>query len=1003
MRCPVHLALLLILCHCFFDLSASTPSKQLHFRHISVDDGLPSSKVYYLWQDNNKFIWIGTQQGVSKFNGHDFQTFKIQDGLVNNAVWGLTEAPPGYMRFTTHDQIVAGYNGDSIQHFTLAREKGLGQITHFAWLKEDSSLWFAGYEGLFRQKDGEITHFNHTNSPILKKENRCDKIRAIHNSIWIANYNQVLRWNNDTFQVVWKKDKKNGAPSIPQIEKTKNKSFLIHEHKFHTIENDTIVYQGRTKDHFEIRKILYVDGQYWLFSKQAAIRIYDQEMNLEAKVTGFSDKTITDVLQDHESNVWIATLYNGLYMLDQQSRKARVINKNNGLINQHLTFIKGREDSTLCMGSNVSSISFLRNGHIIQNKIPFKKNAINQAVQDAHALPDDAWLIATDFGLYYQPSISSSPIRIQTSNTKQNHVWQNVQRNESKGPLMAIKTICKGTRDKSYLIGNYKGIYELRITSDHGNKKWQIRKLVHGRARAVNTYRDTIWAGSHKGLKQYVADTGGLQLVAEHLTNKKINDLQIASNGNVWVATDGYGVKYYNSAKWQDVSEATNETPQKLHIDDNDFVWVATNNGLKKISQASVKSSERNKIHTYRHFLPTDNVNDIYSFSGHLWVATKKGAIAIDKNVIRNKTKQNITVYIKDVKVQRKSVNLSDKLSIPYHRNSITISYAGLSFKRPDALEYRYKIKPKNKWFYTNDDFIHFSSLEPGEYKFIVEARLKNGSWSQLPATYSFKISPPFYQKPLFLGGASFGGLGIATMLILLRFQQVKRREKQKAYYERKLAEFELRAIENQMNPHFIYNVLNSIQSLILNQRFKDTNAYISRFGKLLRQVLESSKKEMTTLQSEIDLLGNYLELESLRFQGNFSYSIYIDGGIDPLNLQIPPFFIQPFVENSLKHAFHEIDQLAQIHINIYRDDKGLICEVIDNGKGLYNTSTDTKDGLSLTKMSSYGISLIKEKSDILKKTKGLNVEIEFTDLHEDHNHQKGTKVEIRFPYMPFA
>jgi len=241
---------------------------------------------------------------------------------------------------------------------------------------------------------------------------------------------------------------------------------------------------------------------------------------------------------------------------------------------------------------------------------------------------------------------------------------------------------------------------------------------------------------------------------------------------------------------------------------------------------------------------------------------------------------------------------------------------------------YRYSLTKNDdevSYQYTNNTNLQFTNLDPGSYSFEISARNNLDRWSKEPVAYDFTIKPHYSQTLWFK-------ILAALLVFLLGYLIYKYREKQliaKSKQIQDLQESELRtkiaeldALRNQMNPHFIYNSLNSIQNFI----FKDD---------LMRKSLEHSKLENISIEEEIDFLSNYLELESMRFEEKFNYSIKVQN--NKLNdYEIPPLLVQPLIENAVKHGLRNVKNKGEIKILFEESNESIVISVRDNGSG-YN------------------------------------------------------------------
>lgn len=218
--------------------------------------------------------------------------------------------------------------------------------------------------------------------------------------------------------------------------------------------------------------------------------------------------------------------------------------------------------------------------------------------------------------------------------------------------------------------------------------------------------------------------------------------------------------------------------------------------------------------------------------------------------------------------------------------------------------------------------------LAPGHFTFMVRARKNNSAWSE-PSEFSFTIDPPFWITWWF----RLAGIVAASLILVAIFRSQYRRIHKRLALQNQLRQLEMKALKAQMNPHFVYNALNSIQSLVIDNK-QEALDYMVKFSRLLRQVLNHSEQNVVSLEKELEALKLYIELESLRLQYQLNYSLTVDENIVPEKESIPPMILQPFVENALWHGLSDKAGEKKLTVNITCNDEWLFCEIADNGVG---------------------------------------------------------------------
>ena len=290
-----------------------------------------------------------------------------------------------------------------------------------------------------------------------------------------------------------------------------------------------------------------------------------------------------------------------------------------------------------------------------------------------------------------------------------------------------------------------------------------------------------------------------------------------------------------------------------------------------------------------------------------------------------------------------------------------------------------------------NGDFT-IASLKPGDYS--VTAKILDDEISRKDNIVEFSFSIPlrWYERIWLKIAGALLLLFFGWKIIQWRVSAAKRKIQTQADLESEIAQIEFSALQSQMNPHFVFNALNSIQNLVSENRVEEANNYLTKFSSLLRSFLRHSELNMTTLADELELNRNYLDLEKLRFKEEMEYSIHVDGSIDVQDTMIPTVMIQPFLENAIRHGIFHKKGLGVITLTIDEVDDALRIRIADNGIGMKKS----KEINAVSKVShdSRGLKLLERKKELLKVIEGLEVKVDIKDLLQD-NKVDGTEVQL--------
>lgn len=354
-------------------------------------------------------------------------------------------------------------------------------------------------------------------------------------------------------------------------------------------------------------------------------------------------------------------------------------------------------------------------------------------------------------------------------------------------------------------------------------------------------------------------------------------------------------------------------------------------------------------------------------------------------------------IYITGLRIVDQEVPLQPEYALAYDENFLLINYGGVALSNPEMLQYSYKLEGlDNRWRFTNQTSVQYTTLPPGSYRFRVRTMNKEGYWSQQDAVINFDIAHPFWQTWWFIMLMSLLLFFTVGMVLLLSVKRVKRKEQYKVAINKKIAEVELQALRAQMNPHFFFNTLSSIQHYITTNDNDHALKYLSKFAKLMRRIMDNSRKGVISIKEEMAALELYLELESLRFKNKFDFRFEIDRSVDQNYDQIPAMLIQPYVENAILHGIMYKEGKGTITISLSRENE-IICAVIeDDGVGR-ERAKEIKSSKNSTHQSS-GMDITRERLEILNAANNSKLSVNIIDLKDAQGNATGTRVEIFVP-----
>jgi hypothetical protein len=478
-----------------------------------------------------------------------------------------------------------------------------------------------------------------------------------------------------------------------------------------------------------------------------------------------------------------------------------------------------------------------------------------------------------------------------------------------------------------------------------------------------------LWVGTSQGIHQI--DTNGKCLykmtTSEGLTVNSISELEFDQPGNLWIGTHG-GVLGYLNIKTKTYAVFDFNTRLPFHE------YWANFKQNKKTGQFTISVFDEILVINPQKLQHTE---------------------ALQKPIVTD-----IKVFEKEMPFTEK-----DRLNLTYKQNYFTINFSSPDHRDNVALQYAYKLEDyDDNWIYCGRRLsASYTNVPGGNYKFLVKVIDNQGKRQEKTTTFNIYVKPPFWETWWFrlLMFAVFLGIMYWFWQLFRKRQEerklIEEKERKLLEFNKVLAESKLTALRTQMNPHFVFNCLNSIQECIVFEKYKEAQNYLQKFSRLMRLVLQNSDKNLVPLSQEIEMLRLYLELEKLRFTEKFTYEIiYDEEEIDTETIEIPPMLLQPFVENALWHGLlpKKDNRVLTLSFDLLNDDI-LICSIEDNGIGRQKSYQLKKNQTNTKKHISKGIRITQDRLNLISLQYNQHARIEIIDKEDAEGNPTGTKVVI--------
>jgi len=432
---------------------------------------------------------------------------------------------------------------------------------------------------------------------------------------------------------------------------------------------------------------------------------------------------------------------------------------------------------------------------------------------------------------------------------------------------------------------------------------------------------------------------------------------------------------------------STNECQNLVLDPKNQFLWIATPSGLNQIYYQKVNHTMKfNLINRFFKCdgLPSDEVNDVLVSGDSVWVATSKG-LSLISGIKKIPDTFKVPIYINSIKLNDSLISIKNNYDLASNQNNILIDYSAIYFQRRDRLAIYYTLIRNGDTLRkgVKDNAISLVSLESGDYElqilaYDIDYPYIYGSSEKI----LFSIKPPYYQTWWFWGLITICLVLIISSIIYLFYNRKKDKLEfinSKMELEKDLAKFKLEALKAEMNPHFIFNCLNSIKDFILRNESEKSQYYLSRLSQLIRIALYNSKEDFISLQNELEFIDIYVELEQLRFNQGFEFIKDIKNP-DLLNAEIPTMMLQPFIENAIRHGkIGQLDKKGKLSLTVFEENHFIVFQVKDNGIGL--TESEKVKQNSSTEHKSMAMNIIKDRISVYNATYELNMHLKISEL----------------------
>lgn len=959
-----------------------------YVQYKDASSGLSTREVYELMQDSRHYIWALTDYGIHRFNGERFEVFEVDSILSGSIPIDVLEAEDGTIWFYFYNGLLAHYNyaTDTLTAYSkneelanFYREHSLLQtgLNNSLRLTNDNTIVFSLYHSGFIELYSDSFHhhiqdksFFHTvmeykGVPMLlsptgfNQEVAMLKVKFIHED---STSHRFLSQPDDYLS---------GGTNIYRLQGD-DRDFLCLGTTLVSFREDSILTQRLFRRQIIAAKVLPEERLMLSMSGQPLI-IVDQNSleTIDSLVVPFN--YVSSTIVDAEGGQWYSTLHDGVYHVPSPKIKrfSPLRSKNVSA----LYFYKNR----LYYGTSDGEVGYLKDEKLISlngNK------------------PERMELIQRFFEIDNQLCFS----------TKKRYFKINFDHSITPGPASKYRMAAKDflVRNDTLIFARRNGIHIL-----HQDHVYRNNVMI---VDANGTFTKVAGINEKPGIQSICELDGNLIAASKNfvlltqLNTGLADTLYTLPQSIHFTRTDPSSSLLYCATK-RGVYVISEAAPPRLIFSADGFsinsmyikkkvVWLGSANGLFKLVPDS--NGHYEALHFgQRQGLHEANISCLEITEDHVYAGTSSGIICIPHDALITRSARPV-IRLATVKNGETSVASDLRGHFNYQQSSLTFSVDLLTSNGRNDIEFQYRINQDQQWQTTQKHQLEFPFLSPGDYHF--QIRACNGSNCSEFEEYWFTVTPPFWMR------WELQLIAVITLLLGLyayyrnrikKLEKSRKTEEKITLLERKAMDLHQQALKAQINPHFLFNALSSIQSFIIDNKVEESERYLNDYSHLMRLILESSTDQFIPLEKEVKLLNSYLRLEQMRLDFSFEFNIHCDEDLLEEGLKVPSMILQPLIENAIVHGIPNHPN-GKIQVHFIESDQSpelLLCRVEDNGKGIQrNESSQPRE------YESKATKIITERLQILNAKDGDKM-VRFTDLATVGSGQEtGTRVEVYLP-----
>lgn len=899
----------------------------------NTTQGLGHSIVYRIFEDKKGFLWLSTDNGLTRYDGKEFKNFGTKEGLRSTFIFGVDENDTALViaTFGAGLQLMQGSALDTLSRLAPSVAFPINVLQY------DSTLWVVDRnQDLYQVTKKSTKSFS---SFITYQTKKVSDVIATSRGVTVLAYGiysyDPYKQNfeklpitgeglNDYVYIKSGIELPNGdlLVSIPPqtglvlIDLKRLNSKLIKPGKFILSHKNMLLLHDSTV------LVAEDNGTLWHFSKdlRAARKI------LEGVV-------INDIHEDKAHRVWLGTHGDGLWCIPN--------------INATVFPLQG------FLSSSISRTTFTE--RVLVNSI----NKPVQVIDTLHGIkrPHSLHSIVRKNGITYINEFSSRENN-EILVGKVSGVYRIQKTSIDSINFGRSQTCAWKDREGKYWLGMRTGLAMV----SHDFKQHTFIPLFKNkivRSVAAN-HLSALTVGTNDGLF-IKKDTGWLRLGKAHgLYNEYVNMILVDVTRNcTWIATND-GLLRFDGKSFVTVYKGLR--CNTMLFDKRSHLWVSTSKGLLWYDGRQMN------IFSESHGIPQDLISLSYDEGSDTFYLLSNNSVTklSTTSILAMATTDAPSIFITEQVINGKvSSFFTDRVNqLTTSVNTLTLTISAPYSGQSDRWILFYKLNDKDWTRAGNTSKLNFVELPYGEVSIELQLRDEINNLQSSPLSLIYLIPTPWYRTTIGAFGILILLLILASIISYLLIRRIDRRKQRKFLAQQRKAELEHKVLRNMLNPHFMNNALNAIQAFVVRNDQRKTLGYLAKFARLMRVNLEVLEASSVSLEKELQNLELYLEFEVLRCEGKLTYTIHLDNAVDLAKLKVPSLLIQPFAENAIWHGILPSEEKGEVSITIHQLGKSLHIKIIDNGIGL-EEAAKRKSAMPATKPSR-GLMLIQERFNLL-------------------------------------